>query len=81
MVEEVDNRQATDETLQLIEKALAHQQAKMFAKFNEILIRFASNSIESLTLPHFDKISPFKVKINLDIPNIEGNIDMESIEI
>ena len=30
--------------------------------------------------PHSDKISPFKVKMNLDILNIEGNIDMEYVD-
>ena len=29
---------------------------------------------------HSDKISPFKVQMNLDIPNLEGNIDAESID-
>ena len=29
--------------------------------------------------PHSDKISPFKVQMDLDIPNLEGNIDMESV--
>ena len=52
----------------------------MFAQFNDILMRFTVNSGESSTQPHFDKISPFKVKMNLDIPNLEGNIDAESID-
>ena len=30
--------------------------------------------------PHSDKISPFKVQVNLDIPNLERNIDMESVD-
>ena len=30
--------------------------------------------------PHSDKINPFKVKMNLDIPNIEGKLDVESID-
>ena len=30
--------------------------------------------------PHFDKIIPFKVKMILDIPNIEVNIDVESVD-
>ena len=30
--------------------------------------------------PHSDKISPFKMKMNLDIPNLEGNIDAESTD-
>ena len=30
--------------------------------------------------PHSDKISPFKVQTNLDIPNLEGKIDVESID-
>ena len=29
--------------------------------------------------PHFDKIIPFKVQMNIDIPNIEGNIETKSI--
>ena len=29
---------------------------------------------------HSNKINPFKVKMNLDIPNLEGNIDIESID-
>ena len=30
--------------------------------------------------PNSDKISPFKVQMNLDIPNLEGNINTESID-
>ena len=80
MVKEVDNRHATKETEQLIEKSLARQWTEMFTQFNEILMRVTSNSWESSTRPHSDKISPFKVKMNLYIPNIEGNIDAESID-
>ena len=29
---------------------------------------------------HFDKISPFKVQMNLDIPNLKGKIDVESVD-
>ena len=29
---------------------------------------------------HSEKISPFKVQMNLDIPNLEGNTDMESVD-
>ena len=29
---------------------------------------------------HSDKISPSKVQMNLDIPNLEGNIDAESVD-
>ena len=52
----------------------------MFTQFSEILMRVASTSGESSTRPHSGKISPFKVKMNLDIPNLEGKIDAESIE-
>ena len=27
-----------------------------------------------------NKISPFKVRMNLDIQNLEGNIDVESVD-
>ena len=43
-------------------------------------MRFASTSGESLTRPHSDKISPFNVEMNLDIPNLEGNINVESVD-
>ena len=52
----------------------------MFAQFTEILMRVTLNFGESSTRPHSDKISPFKLQTNLDIPNIEGNIDAESID-
>ena len=52
----------------------------MFTQFSEILMRFASNFGECLTRPHSDKIGPFKVKMNLDIPNLYGNIDAEFID-
>ena len=80
MTEGYNNRHATDETDQLIEKALARQQTKMFTQFSEILMRVTANSGESLTRPHSNKIIPFKVQMNLDIPNLEGNIDVESID-
>ena len=80
MGEEADNRHATDETKKLIEKALARQRIEIFAQFNEILMRVTLNSGESLMRPHSDKINPFKVKMNLDIPNLEGNIDVESVD-
>ena len=43
-------------------------------------MRVTSKSRESSTQPHSDKISPVKVQMNLDIPNLEGNIDVESID-
>ena len=33
-----------------------------------------------MTTSNSEKISPFKVKMNLDILNLEGNIDVESID-
>ena len=45
----------------------------------EILMTITSNSGESSTQPHFDTIIPFKVKMNLDILNLEGNIDVEFV--
>ena len=42
-------------------------------------MQVASNSEESSTRPNFDKMSPFKVQMNLDTPNLEGKIDGESI--
>ena len=80
MAGEADIRHATNEIEQLIEKSLARQQTKMFAQFNEILMRFTSNSRESSTWLHSNKIDPFKVKMNLDIPNLEGKVDVESID-
>ena len=80
MVEEADNRHATNEIEQLIEKALARQRTEMFAQFSEILMRVIANSRESSTQSHSDKISPFKVQLNLDISNLEGKIDTESVD-
>ena len=80
MTEETDNIRATNETKRLVEKALACQRTKMFSQFSEILMRVTSNSRESSMRPHSDKISPFKVKMNLDIPNLEGNIDVKSVD-
>ena len=80
MAKEADNRHATNETKQLIEKTMAHRHTKMFAQFNEILLRFASTSRESATRHCYDKIIPFKVQMNLDIPNFEGKIDAESVD-
>ena len=80
IVEEGDNRHATDKTEQLIEKELARQQTKMFCHFSEILIQVTLNYGESLMRPHSDKIIPFKVQMNMDILNLEGNIDTESVD-
>ena len=79
MVEEVDNRHAADKTKQLIEKSLAHQQTKIFTQFSEILMRVTANSGESSTRLHSDKISPFKVQMNMNISNLEGKVDAESV--
>ena len=38
MAEEADDRHATDETEQLIEKSLACQRTEMFSQFSEILM-------------------------------------------
>ena len=43
-------------------------------------MQLASNSKESLTWPHFNKIIPFKVKMNLDILDIEGKINVEYVD-
>ena len=42
-------------------------------------MQFASNYRESSTRPDSDKINPFKVQMNMDIPNLEGNTNAESI--
>ena len=52
----------------------------MFSQFNEILKRFCSTSGGFLTRMNSEKMSPFKVQMNLDIPNLEGNIDAESVD-
>ena len=52
----------------------------MFTQFSEILMRVTTRSGESSTQSHSDKISPFKVQMNLDIPNLEGKIDVESVD-
>ena len=62
MVKEADNRHATDEIEQLIEKALACQRTKMFTQFNEFLLRVTANFEESSTRSHSDKITPSKCK-------------------
>ena len=52
----------------------------MFTQFNAILMQFSSTSGGSSTRSNFDKISPFKVQMNMDILNLEGKIDMESVD-
>ena len=52
----------------------------MFTQFSAILLRVTTNSRESSTRSHSDKISPFKVQINLDILNLEGNVDAKSFD-
>ena len=52
----------------------------MFTQFSEILLKVTVNSVESSTRSHYDKIITFKVKMNMDIPNLEGNIDRESVD-
>ena len=42
-------------------------------------MQVTSNSGESSTRHHSDQISPFKVKMNLDISNLEGKIYVESV--
>ena len=80
MAEEANNRHATDETEQLIEKELARQQTEMFSHFSEILMQVTLNYGESLMRPHSDKIIPFKVQMNMDILNLEDMIDAESVD-
>ena len=81
MAEEEDNRHATDETEKLIEKELALQQIEMFAQFSDILMRVTSNSRESSMQHHYDKIIPFKVQVNLYMPNLEGKINVKSLRL
>ena len=52
----------------------------MFTQFSDILMRVTTNYEKSSMWPHSYKISPFKVKMNMDISNLEGKIDMESID-
>ena len=33
-----------------------------------------------MTQTHSDKINPFKVKMNLDIPNLEGKIETKFVD-
>ena len=80
MVDEANNRHATDEIDQLIEKALARQRTEMFSQFSEILMQVTANSGESSTQYHSGKINPLKVQMNMDILNLEGNIDVESVD-
>ena len=55
MVEEEYNRHATNNTKELIEKALALHWTKMFSQFSEILMRVTSNSGESSMRLHSNK--------------------------
>ena len=80
MAEEEENRHVTNETEQLIEKALTCQGTKMFSQFNKILMRVTTNSGESSMQPHSNKIIPFKVQMNMDIPNLDKKIDTESVD-
>ena len=80
MAEEKNNIHVTNEIERLIKKELAHQQTEMFTKFSKILMRFALTSRESSTRSHSNKIIPLKVKMNLDILNIECKIDVESFD-
>ena len=43
-------------------------------------MRVTVKSKESLTQSHSDKIIPFKVQMNRDIPNLEGNINTKSVK-
>ena len=43
-------------------------------------MRVTANSEESSTRPHSDKIGPFKLQMNLDMPNLEGKIDAKSMD-
>ena len=80
MVEEAYNRHATDEIEQFIEKELTHWRTKILSQFCEIIMRVTANFEESLTRPDYNKISELKVLINMDIPNLDGNINAESID-
>lgn len=84
MAEEANNKHATEETKRLIEQALAQQRTEMYEHFNEILARltssFGSTLVSNSTRNAFDKASPFKVQMNLDIPNLEGKIDAEFVD-
>ena len=52
----------------------------MLAQFSEILLKITTNSVESSTQSHYDKIIPFKVKMNMYILNLEAKIDVESVD-
>ena len=56
----------------------------MYEHFNEVFVRFTSslglNSVSDQPRSTFDKVSPFKVQINLDLPNLEGKIYVDSVD-
>ena len=78
MESEWHDKTPCSEIEQLIEKALGWNE--MYEHFNGTLTQltnsFDLNLVNNLMRSSFDVVSPFKVQIDLDIPNLEGNIDV-----
>jgi hypothetical protein len=80
MVEEKKNDGADDPINLLLEQALTRQRDEMMENFSHILqcLLIASGTCSSSG--HFGGISPFKVKVNFDIPIFEGQIHAKALE-
>ena len=84
MESEIEDITTHSETEKFIEKALARQRTKIYEHFNEILTQLTSSlGLALISNPmrfSFDRIFPFKVQMNLAIPNLEGKIDAEFMD-
>ena len=63
----------------LLEEALEKQRNAMMDNFAQILQRLPTSGA-SASSSHFGGATPFKVKVNFDIPIFDGRIDADTVD-
>jgi hypothetical protein len=80
MAEEKKNDGVDNPISLLLEQALMRQRDEMMENFSHILQHLPIATSASSSSDHFGGTSPFKVKVNFDIPVFEGQIDVEALD-
>jgi hypothetical protein len=81
VAEEKRDDRAGDPFKMLLKEALMRQRNEMMGNFTQILRQLPMESVEeSSTRNHLRGATPFKGKVNFDIPLFEGHIDAVALE-
>jgi hypothetical protein len=81
MAEEKRNKKSRDPFNTFLEESLMRQRNGMMDNFAHVLQRLLMAAVKaSSTRNHFASTTPFKVKVNFDIPLFEAQINADSLE-